>query len=113
MVKNKKKDIDFNKLGIISSVFLFLVSWFGFFSVSLLFGLEIVKVINNTTIKGLFFLPFYFIVLILYGILTMSFASRIIRIKRGDVLNVCKKKKSKSRPSGEIKVSGSFKKKRK
>ena len=92
MVIKKKKDKALEKLGLKSSIVLFLVSWIGFLSTTFLFILEIFKVVANTTAKGLFFLPFYFALWIVYGLFTLTFAGRINRIHKSKK-KIKKKKK--------------------
>ncbi len=94
MGKKKKKDKALEKFGLGSSVFLFLVSWTGAIVSALLFTQELIEVIGNNTAKGLFFLPLYFVMVVLYVLLTLAFAGRINRIKKEERL---KKKKGKKK----------------
>lgn len=75
-----KKKNSLEKLGLGSSIILFLLSWIGLLGSSFLFSLEVLEIIQNTTPKGLFFLPIYFAGVFIYVLLTLAFASRINRI---------------------------------
>ena len=90
MGKKKKRDNVLEKFGFGSSIILFLCSWVGFITSGLLLIKATLEVVQNTTAKGLFFLPLYFVMVGLYGLLTIAFAGRIVRIKKEEAL---KKKK--------------------
>jgi len=93
MVKNKKSDKGLEKIGLGSSIFLFMISWIGFIATIILVSSKTIQVINGPTIKGIFFLPLYFVLCGLYGLMTFVFATNINRIKKKERLKNDKKKK--------------------
>ena len=82
MGKKKKRDYGLEKIGLGPCIFLFLCSWCGTIVTILLLIKATLEVVQNTTAKGLFFLPLYFVMVGLYGLLTIAFAGRIARIKK-------------------------------
>ncbi len=93
MVKNKKRDKGLEKLGLGNTIFLFMISWVGFIATIILVSSKTISVISGPTIKGIFFLPFYFVLCGLYGLMTFVFATNINRIKKKERLKNDKKKK--------------------
>lgn len=93
MSKKKKKVSGLEKIGLGPSIFLFLGSWIGFLATIILVSSKTISVIGGPTIKGIFFLPFYFVLCGLYGLMTFVFATNINRIKKKERLKNDKKKK--------------------
>ena len=82
MNKKKEKESDLERLGLGHSIVLFLFSWLGLLGSAFLAGLKIVELINNYTFKGLFFLPFYIVVVGLYLLMTFVFVTKIVKIRK-------------------------------